>query len=396
MVVHEMLRIDELDELNALYRLVDRYREQNHTGPFNLSHWDPSAETIEELSKYLRLPLPTSPSPYVYPGDLKYQEAVMDKLGLHPTQGGLTVHAGTTAILFAMWWIKQIQVRSLTIVCPAYFPVFHAAKAMGVRHKIVFMERVDGRWMIPQEKVENRLRKARGAEAIWITNPVYCTGKYLGEPDLRYLQQLLDAGVAVVADECLSSSGHELTRMFGAYPKFLGLYSPHKSVCLNSVKFALLAFDARYQQFFRDWADVLVGGLSSASQIALIHYLGENFEVYKKAFLKNASDAHLSVHQLLRSRGLTVEMDADPIGHFATCYFPWISAGSGNDAEFMKNLMNETGALVIPGLRNHFSAAHGFNFRINLARACPQFYSSFVRVIQYLETLLDQEVDTAN
>jgi hypothetical protein len=59
----------------------------------------------------------------------------------------------------------------------------------------------------------------------------------------------------------------------------------------------------------------------------------------------------------------------------------------GQTRDFLEKLAEATGTIMIPGTRNHFDPHITFNFRINLARSSPQFYSALTRCIRYLSTL---------
>jgi aspartate/methionine/tyrosine aminotransferase len=272
----------------------------------------------------------------------------------------------------------------VVILCPAYFPVFYDAQIMGLQHVSLFMRRAQGGWQLPREEMMAVVCEAPAGTAVWVTNPVYCTGNYLSESDVGFLDSLLADGVTVVGDECLSINGYELGRKLGHSERFLGIYSPHKSVSVNAVKFAAVVFDAKYEEFFDSWADVLAGGLSASSYTAILHFLGDNFPPYQASFLCYTSRVRENVVRIIRERGMHIETDEHSLGHFMTCYAPQVLGGKGNDKAFLRELVWNTGAILIPGLRNHFSPSLGFSFRINLARESPQFYSAFHRIIEYL------------
>jgi len=377
--------IYELEGLSFLEDLANEYERQNGLAPFDLSHWDPSDHTVNALLKDLRLPCPLVATPYIYSYYTGLQQQIIQRLGFPPaTRDCLFVQAGTNAMLLAIWWLKSLNMTRIMILCPAYFPVFYDSEIMDLPHVSLFMRRDRGRWQLPRKEIMSVIREAPAGTAVWVTNPVYCTGNYLSESDVRFLDLLLSDGVTIVGDECLSINGHELGRRLGHSERFLGIYSPHKSVSINAVKFAAIVFDAKYEEFFDSWADVLAGSLSASSYTAILHFLGDNFSQFQAAFLRHTSTARENVVRIIRDRGIPVETDEDSLGHFMTCYAPRVHGDKGSDKEFLRELVSNTGAILIPGVRNHFSPDLGFSFRINLARECPQFYAAFHRTIEYL------------
>jgi aspartate/methionine/tyrosine aminotransferase len=377
--------IHELEGLNYLEDLAEEYENKSGSAPFNLSHWDPSKHTINALLKYLRLPPPPLAVPYIYSYYTGVQEQIIQRLGFSAaTRDCLLVHSGTSAMVLAVRWLKALGLHRVVILCPAYFPVFYASEIMDLSYERLYMHRDQGKWHLPREEIVARVHESPSKTAVWITNPVYCTGVYLSEADRDYLHSLLDTGVAIVADECLAKTGYELGRLLGRSERFLGLYSPHKTVCLNAVKFAAMIFDTKYEGFFDSWVDVLTGGLGASNYSALIHFLDDNFSHFQSAFFEHTDKVRKNVLGMINSWGELIEGDEDTLGHFITCYAPKIHGDKGNDKQFLRQLISNTGAIVIPGIRNHFDPDMGFNFRINLARGCPQFYPSLYRTIEYL------------
>lgn len=377
--------INELEGLSFLEGLAEEYERQNGLAPFDLSHWDPSDQTVNLLLKELRLPQPLVAAPYIYSYYTGLQQQIIQRLGFtQAPRDCLFVHAGTNAMLLVIWWLKSLNVTRVMILCPAYFPVFYDSEIMDLPYVSLFMRRDRGRWELPREEITSVVGETLGRTAVWVTNPVYCTGNYLSESDVGFLDSLLAGGVTVVGDECLAVNGRELGRRLGHSERFLGIYSPHKSVSINAVKFAAVVFDARYEEFFDSWADVLAGGLSASSYTAILHFLSDNFPRFQTAFLCHTSAARENVMKIIADCGAPVETDVDALGHFITCYAPRVPGDKGNDREFLRELVSNTGAILIPGTRNHFSPGLGFSFRINLARECPQFYSALHRTIGYL------------
>lgn len=370
--------IGELDQLSAIDAISAEYESAFGSPPFNLSHWDPSEHVMRAVLPHLDLPVTGIVAPYLYAYDLDLRECVLDRLGVPDPKRrrALIVPTGTSSIMFAVWWLRSRGVEHVLVLCPSYFPVFYACDMVGLAHSRVYLDRVHGTWELPRAGITRAMHAS--ATALWVTNPVYCTGVSLGESDAQFINTFLAEGGIVVLDECLALSGQELGRQLSPTPGLLGLYSPHKGISLNAVKFGAIVFDASFERFFTDWTDILVGGLGASNYNALLHFLGENFLRVQRAFMERIRSAREQVCQLVASRYL----DVDPLaeGYFMTCYAP----SAPHDCAFLRDLVFRTGAIMIPGSRNHFSPDLGFNFRINLARDCPQFLAALVRTLDYL------------
>jgi aspartate/methionine/tyrosine aminotransferase len=378
--INELLGLEELEGLAA------EYEEEYGSLPFNLSHWDPSDHTSRSLLKYLRLPKPPDAMPYIYSYYTGAPRSVAERLGFEwAGRDCLLVHSGTSAIVLTLWWVKAMGFEQLVILCPTYFPVFYLAEVMSMPSHPIFTQRERGNWSLPREELLRVIGSATSKAVVWVTNPIYCTGVYLSESDREFLGSLLDSGVTIVADECLAKNGSEMSRELGGRPHFVGLYTPHKSLCLNAIKFGAVVFDRKDEEFFDSWADVFTGGLSASNHSGIFHFLDEvNFSKFDMEFFNLVEHARNRVTEMLDKYDGTVEVDENSVGHFMTCYIPRLAGGEGDNKQFLRRLVSDTASVVISGMRNHFNPEWGFCFRINLARACPQFYASLERTLNHL------------
>jgi hypothetical protein len=218
--------------------------------------------------------------------------------------------------------------------------------------------------------------------ALWVTNPIFSTGVYLDAKDASFLSSLLHRGAHILADECLAMNGKELGRTIGQDRRFLGIYSPHKSISINAIKFASIVFSKAHERFFEQWSDVIVGGLGSSSVSAIRHFLGPNFSICHNAVDRYISGVSRAVAELARNIGPGVELDPTAIGHFRSCYIPGIKATNADSPVFLRRLIFETGSLALFGTRSHFDPRIGFSFRLNLARGGPEFMGAVARLLR--------------
>jgi hypothetical protein len=377
--------VPELEEFAVLEHLMDQYAEVNGSPPFNLSHWDPGRLASSVLLERISLPQVDSIVPYVYSYDLDLLGRIVNKLGFSTANRRcLITPSGTSGINISLWWLKCAGIKELVILAPTYFPVVSACEVVDLKHSITYLRRVQGKWSIPQCQLGNVLEGATAPAAVWITNPVFSAGVYFDADDVQFLASLLQAGTFIIADECLALNGKELARKLGGEDRFLGIYSPHKSISINAIKFAALVFSDEHERFFEQWSDVLVGGLSSSNVCAMLHFLGNNFSVCHVALEEYISDVSTAVAKIIGNCNPEAEMDRTSSGHFRTCYFPKIEDTVAASPDFLRRLVFETGSAIIPGSRSHFDPAIGFNFRLNLARGGPDFLGALARTLRHL------------
>ncbi len=367
--------VSELEMLDDLDALADEYASEFGKHPFNVSHWD----SVRAFTDRVTVPLPLSTLPsvfnYQYSYDLTIHEPVVRKLGFPDREyGTLLTPSGTSAIVCLSNLLRTLSITAVVSTSPVYFPVIHNADAYGLRFEHRPMVRGTDGFRLDASILAGRIPST---DAIWVTNPVYSTGVYLSDEDFGALARHMDRGGLVIADEALAIPGRELARILGHHENFLGLYTPHKAICVNGVKFGMIVADRRYQRHFDHWADVLIGGVGVSSVLAVDHFLSERFDAYQDAFLTEVQVVRRFVDSLAAStRG--IELDASASGHFMTVYANGLPGDLGLSE--MRSLMWESGASFIPGRRNHFGRSLPFCWRINLARDGHLFRAALGRL----------------
>ena len=370
-------QITEYEDLDLVEAVAERYEDEHGAQPLNLSHWDPSPDFRSTLDPWLSLDTKMDPVNYVYSYTMDSTDDILRRLGFDPaTKSCLVTPCGTTSMLCAVNWTATRSKR-LTILNPFYFPALHQAKQRGLAIDHLFMRRHDRSYSLPDGALN------APSCPVWLTSPVYCTGVRLSHDDKTRLLRFLENGGTLIADECLAVDGEELGRSLGHFPTFVGIYSPHKAVCLNGMKFSVIVFDRKDETFFNQWADVLYGGLGASTVMAIRHYLSADFARYGKSFTSETARSLETVKKLaaLCPAG---ELDRDTAGHFVTFYIPSLPATLGTDQAFLWDLVRASGALAISGLRNHFDPSCGFCFRINLALDDAAFRGALGRTMRFL------------
>jgi hypothetical protein len=182
----------------------------------------------------------------------------------------------------------------------------------------------------------------------------------------------------------LGLPGQELIRKLGHHSNFVAMYSPHKGVCVNGIKFSSILFDLKHQAFMERWADVWYGGLGCSASLAITHFLSANFDTYLARFLEAVAKRRKIFDRLCSEN--QVEHDVLAKGHFVSCYFPSISSRLGQSKEFFEKLVYATGGSIITGNRSRFHRNFGLCFRVNLARSGSRFEPTLARLVHHVSS----------
>lgn len=374
-------RLREIECIESLEAIEEDYFHRFGAWPFNISHWDPTPNFEEKMLRHLDVPSLLSLIPYKFSYQVADTARVIEKLGGTPAiHCGVFNASNTTSILCALNWLASRRATELIVLCPAYFALFYACKRFGLKAQTVRLRRISGQYLLPDPKSQIWRKPA----VLWLTSPVYGTGVYLQPESIEYINTLLASGWTVISDECLSLTGTELVRMLGHHDRFVSIYSPHKGVCVNGMKFSVMVFNKRYKVFMEKWNDVWSGGLGCSAQMAISHYLSENFKKYTSCFLDAIAPQQKLLAELCSES--QIETDACAAGHFVSCFLPTIRASQGYSLAFLAKLIHETGGSIITGNRSRMTNSSGFSFRVNLARCGPKFGATLARIMKFLWT----------
>ena len=379
MIVPE--RIAENTLIDAIDAEIAAYRERHGRFPVNVSHWDPSPTFSAKLKRLLPITRAEELVDYRYSYMVPYKEQIARKLGFDELAvASLITENGSMSIVAIANWLAGQGIRAVRLLCPAYFVTKYSLRRVGIEVNELHLERIAGRYRWPPD-----LTLARD-EALWITNPVYNTGCYSLEDHVAHVAALANDGVIVVLDEALAFTPTRFAKTCGGHRGFVGLYTPHKSICLNSFKFSVLMFHPDFDDFFDDWADVLFGGLSASALAATSHFVSSAYDNYRDAFISLVENARAWHMQIVEAHGGRVQIDPDTKGHFLSIYLPTLDPDLGASVPFISDAIEKTGAAFIPGSRSGFGQNVGFCFRINLAQDSPQFRGALMRLYNYLTT----------
>lgn len=374
--------INEINFLDEIDGLEEEYIKKFGVKPLNVSNWNSSYEFKSDLVELIEINVPFNQLDYIFSysesDDIK--ESIFDKLGF-TDKAILFTHSGSASIINTVNLLKYKGITKIVVLCPAYFTLFHACKAFNIELVSVYLHRDDdGFYFDNNELVE----LSSSDTAYWITNPVYCTSVYYTSEQIKFFRNILENNM-VVFDESLSILGKEIGRIIGDHPNFIGIYSPHKTICMNGRKFSCTISNKEEQSILDAWSDVFCGCLGVSNDIAISHFLSQNYDIYSSAFHKKIDIQFSKIIEICKIHNVSYDQLAN--GYLISLYFPNIPAEKGLEIPFAKDVMFNTGIRYISGIRNHFSEEYGFCFRINLSALKSTDYYFLERAIIYLKHL---------
>lgn len=375
--IPELLLLEEIEELSEAYELTFG------APPVNLSTWNPSHAVLGDLT--LTLPQrAASWIDYSFSYDLAERAPLLARLGYSSDKFGcIVVHSGSTAIVCVANWLRVRGVSRVLFLAPRYFSVPHALQAVGISNGVLHVQRTPTGFVVPEISAD----ALRDYDALWITNPVYCTSVDLPARDISSLVELAGScGLPCVIDECLAEPGRYLGPKLSASCLTVAIYAPHKAICVNGLKFAMAVFPESEQRHFDTWSDVWSGCLPASSVLAVRHFLSSDFERYRGAFKSMIAGTHKSMRTLVEGMpGIALDEGAD--GYLVSVYASALSADLGKDMDFLRESIWSSGASFIGGIRNELDPRSGLSFRINLAALDTAALGGLARVGHWLTAM---------
>ena len=371
----ELALLSDIDEISAEYCSAHGAR------PVNLSHWDQSISLKSRLQ--VRVPRATQQSAidYAFSYTQPNRDDLVRALGFEISQSGcLLSHSGSSAIVAVVHWLKATGRKRVVVVGPRYFTVPYALTEFGLEMQTAYCKRSSSGYDLP----DNIDILARSADAIWITNPVYCTSCDYYSPDIDRLKLIAESGIALVLDECLSEANRRLAPHFSTTADVTAIFAPHKSICVNGMKFAAIIFAKKWQDMFDAWADVWLGCLPMSSALGVKHFLAPEFLSYSRQFKEECQRARALFSSIV-SAFPTLSFDREADGYLVSVFAPSIPAELGLDFNFLKEATQASGATFIAGLRNQMDPSAGLSFRVNLAALDEAAQGALHRLCFFLE-----------
>lgn len=379
--------IDEIFVMDDIFTLERKVAQKYGCPILNVSHWDSSTAFQKHMDQALILPAPSLPWDYYYTYSISDadRQQVLKNLGVLPNQlsstMGLLVQSSTIAIVNMINLLVHYHYKRLCILQPAYFSVASCCSMFSLEYGTEQITFTNGRPKIPIEQII-----AKEYDCIWITSPVFCTGYYPDDEYIMDIAYLKAAGLTLVFDESLALPKKELIRTFPVDEKVFAIYSPHKAISINGLKFAVIVCKKSNDTFLEQWVDVFAGALGGSNRDAVFHYISSNFindcyPAYQSYIKKNKT----SIHQLVAQYPYTSVLP-DTDGHYISIFTNLQIQKKTDLLHLIEDIIQATMASFIPSVLNGFDPCQGFSFRVNLTGDSLELKGAVGRILQYLNT----------
>lgn len=266
----------------------------------------------------------------------------------------------TSAICCIADYLKKQGYHKICILEPAYFSVYACLSSfnLNVCKETIILDNV-GNVEVPYDSIiQNKY------DVVWITSPIFSTGIYFTKKQITYINALLQKGILLIIDESAASPNCPLTPSLLPNENIISIFSPHKYLALNSIKFAAIICTKSACKYFEDWIDVFIGALPLSTCTAIKHYLSPNYNL-----CLNAHDKYIKSN-ILQVQELCTLFPDNSYNGIASNYITICNKKCSyiNSLKYldMFNIMRQTHVSFVPGYINGFSESWGFCYRINL------------------------------
>lgn len=363
-------------ELEAALKTFPKDRQ-----PVNLSYWNSGSDYKKKLSAVIKLSGKSDLFDYQYYFPKSIEKDIARKLGFSDEAYEKSFFAplsqSTLSIATMAIFLKKHN-QKVGIIEPVYFSVQDCFDDLSVPYQLFgdYMEKINSTF-----DAEELLQS--DCTAFWFTSPVNSCSIYFTEKVTKGIQKLLDAGKMVILDESLSVNGFELSRVFGAQENLLYIYSPHKALGLQGIKFSYIVVHKKYYDDIDSLEDIYGGSLNYSCQEGAEHFVSENFDECLNVYSSFWKENLLKVKALVKDYDF-VRIPPETFGHYAMIFIDQ-PVDDKNFLEAMKQLMKDTGYFVYPGIMQGFKAEKGFCFRVNMLLNTGDIEKGLKAVLDYIK-----------
>lgn len=306
-------------------------------------------------------------------------------------------HNGTSAIYLLVQSLASHGVRRVLVVTPAYFSLFSALDLARLTPIYAHCNLLDSLSMDAHRIVA--VARDQMADAIFLTNPIFSTGKPLTEVLVRDLASFAEKnGIWLILDEMLGGLPWQdtlgrpfvsaLARNVANNPRCVYIWSLSKSLFLNGLKHALVHAPSTIIEKMERVADVMIGGLY-AQQITLVEaiYSSPHVDEIQQCARENVR-RFAATYDLCATclEGTSLQLTNTESG-FHT--FAFHSSGSHSQATSAKRIAQEMisqhGMSVIPATHFGFPPFGPIAFRINISKSAGRLFEGLVRLAKIVD-----------
>lgn len=377
-LIDTILHLEEIKKIREYEQII---QNETHVAVRDISHWN-SGEEYKQiiLSHYNSFP----PSEianyhYSYEYDEKIKKKILSRL-IHTSDSiynCVLIHNATAAICCIADYLHKHDYKNICVMEPSYFSIAACLKSFGLDvQKETIVLNSEGEAELPYETLINKKY-----DVLWITSPIFSTSIYFSQAQIDHLNSLAEEGTLLIIDESAASLNNTLISHIHFRPNIIAIFSPHKYLAINSVKFAAIVCDSSISAYLEDWIDVFAGALPSSSCIAINHFLSSNY-----AECLNIHDLYIHenitmVQKLCDSfpNNFYIEGDAN----YLTICNKKVPYSNSLSQIKMYEIMRNTHVSFVPGYINGFSKSWGFCYRVNLTLETRTLKDSLGRLFSY-------------
>lgn len=379
--------IEDIFIMDEIFSMERKIEQQYGIPILNVSHWNSSKNFQKQMAKALVLPKQSLPWDYYYTYSISPEDRkqVLAKLGVssqqQPYTMGLLLQSSTIAIVNVINLLIHFGKKKLCILQPAYFSVELCCSRLSLEYET---EQISFKNACPQIPIEKIISK--NYDCIWITSPIFCTGYYPDEKLLQDIACLKSMGMTIILDESLSLPEKELIRFFQIDKNLIAIYSPHKAISINGLKFAVVVCDKFYEDFLEQWVDVFAGALSSSNRDAIFHYISPNFSNNCYQAYKSYIEQTKNIVSNIVEQYHFAWMLPNTNGHYINIFTNLKVQGTNEMLNLLNDMIQTSLASIIPSTLNGFDSNNGFSFRVNLTNDIIELDNAINRIMKFLNT----------
>ena len=364
------------NELEAFLKSFPKDRQ-----PTCLSYWNSGSDYKEKIAATVKLCGKSDLFDYQYFFPDSIKKDIAHKLGFSDDAYEKSFFAplsqSTLSIVTVAIFLKKYD-QKVGIIEPIYYSAQDCFDDFAVPYRLFsdYMENINSTF-----DADALLQS--DCTAFWFTSPINGCSIYFKDHVIKGIQKLLDAGKMVVLDESLCVNGMELSRALGVQENLIYIYSPHKTLGIQGIKFSYVVVHTKYYEDINNLEDTYGGSLNYSCQEGAEHFISKNFDDCLQRYTNFWQENFLKVKGILKNYDFAHVLP-ETFGHYAMIFID----RPVTDACFIeatKFLMKEKGYYVYPGAMQGFDSKKGFCFRVNMLLNATDIEKGLRAVLDYIK-----------
>ena len=372
--------IDKIFEIDEILNFEEQIARNQNAQILNVSYWNTGTKYQDYLQKCIKLDFKENIFDYKYTYDIpkNARNKIIKKLtGIENEKVMcLLTPSSTCSITNMINYLKLNNYHKICILTPAYFSIEETCKIFRLNYEKKQLIYSDKKYHIPKDYIlKNEF------DAVWITSPVYSTGEVFERSEIDALEELMENHILVIADETLALPGQELSRVVPIGNYFYSIYSPHKSLFINTIKFSAILCPIKNDDFLEQWIDVLGGGLLHSNITAISHYLSPNFDHCVQHSIEWFRLASNTIKNVIKNTS-NAYCNVSEVSSYKAIYFD-STHKNPNKLENVMELIEAHHVSYIPGILNGCDSNNINCFRINLSLTPSEIENALYRILHF-------------